>query len=165
MKFKRANAYIALFFFFFSRKRYITLAINHGMAINLEAPDLLGYYKAGRYPKVGWEEEATIFAKEAAAHIDKGIWRSFILIFLAALIACSVSFMKGNIHPSLPINSSLAFTFIGSFLAGWATLMELGGSFATCCGEALHELIHPAMFRLLFVPGVCLVSCQACNVV
>ncbi|MCU7838543.1 MAG: hypothetical protein KZQ94_04065 [Candidatus Thiodiazotropha sp. (ex Troendleina suluensis)] len=75
---------------------------------------------------------------------------------MAAIIALTVGYYLGSIKPSLSINYSLLSTFIGTFLASWATLMELGSGFATWSGKALHGLIHPAMFKLLFIPGVCL---------
>ncbi len=156
MEFKRANTYKAVFLFFFSRKKYIALAINHSMAINLEAQDILNKYKEGTYPVVGWENEAIKSAEEAAKQVSKGLWGAFGSILMAAIIALAVDYYLGSINPFLSINYSLFSTFIGTFLASWATLMELGGGFATWSGKALHELIHPAMFKLLFVPGVCL---------
>lgn len=156
MKFKRANLYKAVFLFLFARKNYIALAINHGMAINLEAPDLIKKYKEGTFPINGWEVDAEKSAKKGANQISRGLWGAFGFILLAAFIALGVGYFSGSINPSLSINYNLLSTFIGTFLASWATLMELGGGFATFSGKALHELIHPVMFKLLFIPGVCL---------
>ena len=157
MEFKRANTYKAVFLFLFSRKRYISLAINHGMAINLEASDLRKRHEEGTFPSEGWEAEAEKSAKDAAIQVSRGFWGSFFLILLVAFISICVAYINDTVHPSYSVNYNLLATFLGSFLASWATLMELGGGFATFSGEALHELIHPAMFKLLFVPGVCLI--------
>ena len=46
----------------------------------------------------------------------------------------------------------------GGFLAAWATLFALGGFWRSWDGEALHELVHPKLFALLFLPGVFLAA-------
>ncbi len=156
MEFKRANTYEAVFFFLFFRKRYISLAINHGMAINLENQVIHKMYKEGKFPPEGWEVDAENLAREGAKEISQGLMGSFSLILVIAIISLSVAYKIGAVHLSYFVNYNLLASFLGTFLASWATLMELGGGFATYRGKALHELIHPAIFRLLFVPGVCL---------
>ena len=73
MEFKRANTYQAVFFFLFARKKYISLAIGHGMAINLEAPDLNRMHQEGKFPKEGWKREAEAAVIEAASQVSKGL--------------------------------------------------------------------------------------------
>lgn len=154
MEFKRANTYKAVFFFLFSRKRYISIAINHGMAINLQKADHRKRYEEGKFPSKDWETVAKKKAIIGAAQVKRGLFCSFAQILLVALISLGIAYIKGSVNPMLPINCSLLASFLGVFLASWATLMELGGGFATYSGEALHELIHPAIFKLLFIPGV-----------
>ena len=133
------------------------MAIVHNMAIKLEASDLRARYEKGEYPKAHWEIEAKKDAEEDANDIQFKLITSFSLVLLGAIIAVTVAYLSGNINSSYPLNVAKCLTFIGSFLASWATLMELGGALATWKGEALHEKIHPVLFQLLFVPGVCLV--------
>ncbi len=156
-KFKKTNAYKGVFLFLFLRRKYISLAINHGMAVNLQSPDLLKQYQEGKFPKEGWGIEAEKSAIQAANQISRGLWSSFSFILLITSIALCAGYVNGTVHPSFSFNYSLLASFIGTYLASWATLMELGGGFATYSGEALHELIHPAMFKLLFIPGVCFI--------
>jgi hypothetical protein len=156
MEFKRANTYQAVFFFLFARKKYISLAVNHGMAVNLEDPDLRRRYQEGLFPPEGWERESSANAIEAAKQVSKGLWGSFLAILIVAVIASLAGYMKGTINLAFAFDHGKALSYVGTFFASWATLMELGGGLATFSGEALHELIHPTMFKLLFIPGVCL---------
>lgn len=133
------------------------MAIVHNMAINLEASDLRAKYEKDEYPKAGWETEAKKYAEEDANYIQSRLITSLSWVLLGAIIATIVACLLGNINLSYPLSAEKCLTFIGSFLASWATLMELGGVLATWKGEALHEKIHPVLFQLLFVPGVCLV--------
>ena len=156
MSFQLANKYKSVFLFLFSREQYISDAVEHGMAINLEAPDLRRNYEEGNFPKPGWEAEAREHALLAAHQLSKGLWGSFWFIAAVSLIACVIAYINGTIDPKLAIDPSKGISFAGTFLASWGTLMELGGGFQTWKRKALHELIHPVIFKILFIPGVCL---------
>jgi hypothetical protein len=155
-EYKRAKVPLAALDFVFARKRYLQLAVRHGMAINLEARDLRESYEKGQFPKEGWEKEALDGAAEAAMQVQGHLISSFLFILLGALVAVSIGIFVGSLSIQLPIDAAGVIAFGGTFLVGWATLMELGGGFRTWSGEALHELIHPFLFKVLFVPGVAL---------
>ena len=139
LEYKRANLIIATLCLLLSQKKYTKMAIRHNMAINLEAKDLRVKYEKGEYPQAGWHAEAGEDARKAANHLLFELFKSFCWSLAGA------------------IDIAKNLTFIGTFLASWATLFELGGAIATWKGEALHEKIHPVLFTLLFVPGVCLI--------
>jgi hypothetical protein len=137
------------------------MAVRHNMAINLEAKDLRTKYEKGEYPEAGWDVEARKNARKTANHLLFKLFVSFCWILAGAAVAIAVGFQSGTVHLFYPIDTAKCLTFIGTFLASWATLFELGGAIATWKGEALHEKIHPVLFTLLFVPGVCLILCGA----
>jgi hypothetical protein len=91
--------------------------------------------------------------KESANHIRFGIWSSFLMVAATSIVAVIVAYCFGIISPTLPLSWPKLLGLVGGFLVGWATLMELGGFIETYSGEALHELLHPALFRVLFLPG------------
>ena len=157
LEYKRANLFIATLCLLFSQKKYIEMAIRHNMAINLEAKDLRAKYEKGEYPRAGWHVEARENAREDANHLLFKLFKSFCWILAGAFVAMAVGFQSGGVHLFYPIDIAKPLTFIGTFLASWATLFELGGALATWKGEALHEKVHPILFTLLFVPGVCLI--------
>ena len=133
------------------------MAISHEMAITLEAKDIHAKYENGEYPQAGWDAEARENARKAANHLLFKLFKSLCWILAGAAVAIAVGFQSGTVHLFYPIDIAKCLTFIGTFLASWATLFELGGAIATWKGEALHEKIHPVLFTLLFVPGVCLI--------
>ncbi|WP_430229982.1 hypothetical protein [Nitrosomonas communis] len=151
--FERVSPYRALIPFLFAHERYLELAIRHNMAINLESRDILKAFQEGTYLKDGWEEELLERAKEAAAGVRRGIWSSFLMMAIALVVAIAIGYHFGKVSPELPLSWPKVFGLLGGFLTAWATLMELGGLMKTYSGETLHELIHPAFFRVLFIPG------------
>lgn len=155
--FKRVSPFLGAVTFLFNRRKYIDLAVHHGMAINLEAPDLLRCYQVGTFPKAGWESEAAEAARANAKRIDRAIWSSFGVTLACAIAAALAAAYFGKLSPELPFSWSKALSLVGGFLAAWATLMELGGLVQTFSGNALHELIHPMLFRMLFVSGTLVV--------
>lgn len=126
------------------------------MAINIEADDLREKYKKGEYPSQGWEIEAKENAEKAANHVLHKLFISFCWIIAVSTIAIVVGFITGGLNMFFPFDITKGLTFIGTFLVSWATLFELGGALATWKGEALHEKVHPIIFQLLFLPGICL---------
>lgn len=154
LSYKRANLLLATLCFLFVRKKYLSMAVSHGMAVKLEAADLRSAYEKGDWPKEDWEQEAMEVAEKAANHIQSKLVDSFIWVALGAAVAIGIGYGAGSLSITCPISHSKVVSFLGLFLASWATLMELGGALATFKGEALHELIHPVLFQILFIPGV-----------
>lgn len=133
------------------------MAINHSIAISLDSVDLRKRYEEGKYPEDGWETDELNHVENAAKKVDRAISASFLYIFTVALIALLIATAQGKIHYSLNFNFSLLSIFIGTFLTSWATLMALGENMRTWSGEALHELIHPIIFKIIFIPGTLLI--------
>jgi hypothetical protein len=154
--FERQNTALALLAFFFRRSRYVAMAVDHGMAINLEAPDLLAGFHRGTFPQQGWEAEATSRARESAAEVQQALLGTLIMSVSATVLAFLVLFLAGKIAPDLPFALPKFLGAAGGFLAGWATLFELAGVPRTWSGEALHEKLHPLLFCALFLPGLLL---------
>jgi hypothetical protein len=75
-------------------------------------------------------------------------------VFVA--LALVVALLFGRVAPDRPIDWAKFLSLAGGVLAGWATLFELGGYVATFSGEQLHEVVHPVLFRALFLPGLLL---------
>ncbi|WP_281649027.1 hypothetical protein [Parendozoicomonas sp. Alg238-R29] len=129
------------------------MAVNHAMALNLESADLRRSYEAGTFPREGWEIEYLENAKQATKNVDRALWVSFLYILICAIIGLTLATYSGKLHYTKPLDHSLLFIFSGTFLSAWATLMELGENMRTWSGECLHELLHPAIFKALFIPG------------
>ncbi|MBO0504520.1 hypothetical protein FED29_013770 [Aeromonas veronii] len=157
MGFSRANNLKAIIYFFFSRKKYLRMAIYHSIAISLESVDLRKLYEEGKFPEDGWEANYLNDVKNSAKNVDRAIAVSFLYIFTVAFIALLIATAQGRVHYSLNFDFSLLSIFVGTFLTSWATLMALGENMRTWSGEALHELIHPIIFKIIFIPGTLLI--------
>jgi len=156
--YRRQSVYSAALLFLISRKRYVDLAVNHGMAVNLEAEDQRRFLEE-RGPEVlaQWEQTYRKDYQKMADAIFYALWSAFGIMVVLALMAVAVGLFFGKISPAWPIDPNKLTTFIGSFLVGWATLMELGGNIPTWDGVSFPQLTHSAIFKMIFSPGVFLV--------
>ncbi|MES2160478.1 MAG: hypothetical protein V4476_04935 [Pseudomonadota bacterium] len=76
---------------------------------------------------------------------------------IVGLLALGFAVIMGAVGVSLPLHYGHFLGFVGAFLAAWATFFELGGPrLASYDGETLCELIHPKIFRTIFLPGALL---------
>lgn len=123
------------------------------MAINLEVPDLAALYQAGTFPKPDWEQEATQYARQGMDEIRSALASSFATIAGITLVSVLALSIFGGISLNLPVSWAKVLSASGAFLAAWATLFALGGIWRSWDGVALHELVHPNLFKLLFLPG------------
>ena len=153
IQFKRAPLWTALVALFVNEDKYLDLAFSHWMAMNLKAPDLAASYRAGSFPGPGREQEARADSRQGMRELRTALLRAFAAVALASCLAVFVLWVAGNISPSLPTAWGKVLSAAGGFLAAWATLFELGGIWRSWEGEALHELVHPKLFALLFLPG------------
>jgi hypothetical protein len=127
------------------------MAVEHDMAVDLESRGMLE--ANADYPKDGWESRTLERARKHARSVRYAIWSSFITISAASLVGVLIAYCSGRIGPDLPLSWSKAFGLAGGFLAAWVSLIELRGVTQTYSGEALHELVRSAFFKVLFVPG------------
>jgi len=133
---------------------YVDTGLAHELAVNLKAKDLAAAHERGEFPKQGWQTEARERICEQATHLRSGLLGSFLvtLAFLATGLALAV--VAGKVSPEFPIAIAKLLGVIGGGLAAWATLFALGGYAETYGGEALHEVVHPVLFKCIFLPGV-----------
>ena len=123
------------------------------MAIDLEAPDLAAKHRAGKFPLPNWEQSAQANALQGLKELRSALRSSFGAAAGTSLVAVAILLLTGNISPHLPIAWAKVLSAVGGFLAAWATLFALGGIWRSWEGIALHELVHPKLFCLLFIPG------------
>jgi hypothetical protein len=126
------------------------------MAINLEIKSLKDAFDKGTFPNENQEKSISENILKFTTHIRWKLLESFLWVLLMSVLALAVGYYKCTIGITLDISVTKVLTFLGSALVGWATLFELGGGVATMSGEALHEVIHPILFKILFVPGLLL---------
>jgi hypothetical protein len=88
--------------------------------------------------------------------ILKAFWSAFWIMAFTAFIAAGIGMYLGKVEPSMSIDWNKVMTFGGSFLIGWATLMELGGNIPVWDGNAFPQLTHTVLFKIIFTPGVLL---------
>lgn len=156
MEITRANPYKSAIFFLFARKKYIDLAMRHFVALNIERENSVfrSLHAQGLYPAIGWETDAEVKAKEAAKDIDKTLLNTFLSILACSLVACLIGFVNGKIHSDFGMDYGLGSIFVGTFLASWATFIALSSRYESSRCEKLHELLHPVLFKLIFISGI-----------
>ncbi|MEJ1359326.1 MAG: hypothetical protein RPU64_04805 [Candidatus Sedimenticola sp. (ex Thyasira tokunagai)] len=156
-KYRRANMLLAVLLFFTNRKKYLELAVTHAVALNFDNHALIEKFEEGDQDFINKTEERIRHdSTEMSKVVDISLWISFFYILLVSIIAFSVAYISGSINFSLPLEYSKVSIFIGTILVAWPTLMELGGKLQTWGGESLPELTHKVIFKILFIPGACL---------
>jgi hypothetical protein len=156
LEYRRANKWKAAFLFLFSWEKYHELAINHSMAKNLEAKDLREAFERGTFPSDDQKTSAETNIRKFSQHLRQKLVHSFLWSLLVACVVIVGAFVIGVLSMAT-VTLAKTVTFAGTFLVAWATLFEVGGVIATFKGEALHELIRPVLFLVLFALGVLLV--------
>ena len=154
----RQSPHLGACVFFLSKKKFIEMAVLHGMALNLEQEDQRKRAEEGgsRLLKQWEEHYRSDYAKMTDA-INTALWSAFWTIVVVIAISTGVAAYLDRVSPSLPPDIARSMTFVGSALVAWATLMELGGDFPVWDGKAFPQLAHTVIFTAIFVPGVLLV--------
>ena len=154
----RQNPYLGACLFFLSKKKFIEMAVLHGMAINLEAEDQRQRVEdRGTELLKQWEEHYRSDYVKMTDEINVALWSAFWAILVVIAISTGVAGYFQRVSPSLPIDTVRFLTYVGSALVAWATLMELGGDFPVWDGKAFPQLAHTVIFKTIFLPGVLLV--------
>jgi len=150
--YRRATLPKATTLFLVAPERYLDLAVNHSVWINLKAPDLRADFEKGVYtPNV---EEIRESERQRAKDLRSRLRVTLFSTALAAAIASTIAYAIGSIGFESDFNLRKIFASTGTFLIGWATLFELGTGLVTWSGETLSELVHPKLFQVIFVPGL-----------
>ena len=154
----RQNPYIGACLFFLSKKKFIEMAVLHGMAINLEADDQRKHVEdRGTQLLKQWEEQYRADYAKMTNEINAALWSALWAILFVIAVSTGIAGYFQRINPSLPIDAIRFVTYLGSALVAWATLMELGGDFPVWDGKAFPQLAHTVIFKAIFLPGVLLV--------
>lgn len=134
------------------------MAVQHGMACNLESEDQLKRAnERGHELLKQWEERYRTDYTKMTVAIDRALWSALRIILVVVALSLGIAGLLGRVSFTLPLDYVKATTFVGSTLVAWATLMELGGDFPVWNGKAFPQLAHTVVFKSIFVPGVLLV--------
>ena len=156
--YKRAPHWASVGVFFFNKQKYLDLAVSHGMAINLEAPDLAKKFHDGTFPPPGWEKRDRADASNGRSDLLRALRHSLYAMSIVTALALTVLWVAGKVNFDFPIAWPKVFGGTGTFLIGWSALFELGEYWKSWDGIALHELVRPKLFMVLFLPGVLLAT-------
>ena len=143
---------------FFDRDQYLRIAAEHEVAVSLGSNDYRSSYEKGEYPIPGWESAAVDRARSHMHGLFRGLRQSFALTLAFATAGTVAAVAFGKVDPSWPFAAGKVLSLVGALLAAWATVFELGGYVHTFDGEALHELLHPALFKAMFLPGLAIAT-------
>ena len=152
--YSRSSAWRAMWPLLFDRERYLRIAAEHEVAVSLRSAGYRASYEKGEYPKPGWESAAVDRARSHMQGLFSGLRRSLALTLAFAAVGGLIAFAFGKVHPLLPFAVGKALSLVGALFAAWATVFELGGYVHSFDGEVLHELLHPALFKAMFLPGL-----------
>lgn len=154
----RVSPWRALGALFLDRERFVRLARDHALALCIEKSQFRDTIANGGFPNAVWETETKNNLAIASNQLVRSFCRSLLLTIVFFAGAIGAAMLLGRISLDQPLDIGKALSFVGAFLAGWATLFELGGYVVTYSGNQLHELLHPVLFRIVFLPGLAIAA-------
>ncbi|ALO34502.1 hypothetical protein CMT41_07070 [Colwellia sp. MT41] len=132
----------ALIISFFSESKFVELEVKNAVLLHTEiGEDTIRNRHTQQF-------------KEGLCIYRKDVYTSFIYVGLMVLLVISLGLFKGNLSLEYRFDIAKLSGFIGTFLASWATVIELGSGMKTRGGTSLVEVIRPMLFKCLFLPGV-----------
>lgn len=153
MAYYKANTLTAIFCYVFNRTCYLSMAVSHNMAVNLEASDLKKLHDEGKYPTDEKLKETKKNADKSAALLQKKILQSLGWTVLILVVTIAIGYVTKAIHPSLPFNVKYVLSVMGALLLLWGSLLTLGPELKTYKGKALHEVVHSVLKKSLLIMG------------
>lgn len=148
---KKANIYKAMFYFFFSKERFITLGAINGMAFDLEKDEYIKKLEAGRYSLN--PEDHKHHLEECCDDLRKSLLVSVTIMLSVLFMVIVIGFYSGKFRITYPLDWKNAVSATGIFILSWATLFQLGWRNASWKGCRLDELVGLAIFRHVFIFG------------
>lgn len=152
---KKANIYKAMFYFFFSKERFITLGAINGMAFYLEKDEYKKKLKEGRYSLN--PEDHKHHLEECYNDLRESLLVSVSIMLIILFMVILIGFCSGKFRITYPLDWKNAVSATGIFILSWATLFQLGWRNASWKGCRLDELVGLAIFRHVFIFGSFLV--------
>jgi len=142
----------------FRRPRYVDLAVSHAVALCLRSSQYRDLHARGEFPSPSWESATRQNLEPAAQKLVRSLAASLFMTAAFVVGALVVAWLLGRVAPDRPLDVGKTLSLVGGSLAGWATLFELGGYVETFSREQLHELLHPVLFRVIFLPGLAIAA-------
>nr|WP_315493819.1 hypothetical protein [uncultured Rhodoferax sp.] len=152
---KFASGVTALFFTFNS-SRFLAIAVPHNFAAELGSPQRADAYKNGSFPPVEWIREADGVAKEQLNDLRRSLVKSAFISLVVALVVVIALGLFGKVGLGLPVDVGKLVAAIGTFSAGWASVLQLHPVQRTFRENFIHEVAHKAAVRAALLVGVVL---------
>lgn len=148
---KKANIYKAMFYFFFSKEKFITLGAINKMAFELEKDEYKRKLEAGKYSLAPEDHKGDLekYFYKLRNTLCKALLIMLVLFSLAILFGLFLG--RLNIHHSFDLKSVISAT--GVFILSWATLFQFLGSGSSWKNYRLDELVGKAIFKHALILG------------
>ncbi|EOX8445588.1 hypothetical protein [Salmonella enterica] len=148
---KKANIYKAMFYFFFSKEKFITLGAINGMAFDLEKDEYKKKLEEGRYSLNPDDHKHHL--EECCDDLRKSLFVSVSIMLGVLFMVIAIGFYSGDLRITSSLDCKNAVSATGMFFLSWATLFQLGWRNASWKGCRLDELVGLAIFRHVFIIG------------
>jgi len=148
---KKANIYKSMFYFFFSKERFITLAAINGMAFDLEKDEYRKKLEEGNYSLN--PDDHKYHLEECYNDLRKSLFVSMLIMLGVFFIVVAIGFYSGKFQISYSLAWKDVISASGIFVLSWATLFQLGWGSPSWKRQRLDELVEIAIFRHAFITG------------
>lgn len=155
MPYKKANIILAFFYMLFNKRRYIQMAQDHDMWVNIKEEDLKIKYDNGTFPEDGWREENAPRVANNLTLMKRALLKSFFITLLIALAVLLFGLSVGSLDLKLGTNFVKAISFTGGCVAAWGAVFQLTcPDIETYKKQSLNEIMQKSIFFILFVLGL-----------
>lgn len=148
---KKANIYKAMFYFFFSKQKFITLGAINSMAFELEKDEYKRKLEAGKYSLVPEDHKGDL--EKYFYKLRNTLCKALLIMLVLFSLVILFGFFLGklNIHHSFDLKNVISVS--GVFILSWATLFQFLGSGSSWKNHRLDELVGKAIFKNAFILG------------
>lgn len=148
---KKANIYIAIFYFFFSKEKFVTLGAINGMAFDLEKDEYRRKLEAGMYSLDPNDHKYHL--EECCNYLRRSLLVSILIMLSVFFIVILIGFYLGNIRITDSLDWKSIVNTTEVFVLSWATLFQLGWGNPSWKRQRLDELVEIAIFKHAFIFG------------